>query len=614
MPSRHLTFPALPAATLAVFATLAAAQLLAVDAPRVVDVPELSGLAGRWSAALKTLDAPGFALAVVKDDAVVALDAFGVRNLAGEPATPDTCYYIASTTKPYTALAVCLLVGDGTLALDAPVKQYLPQLELSDAKLTATLSLRDLLCHRHGMEHGSINQLDSYTGEITDAIFFELLREAAIAHKVSYNNLHFTLAARVIEAVTGNTWQDFLDERLFTPTGMTRTTTSASELYGEGEHAEPMLLVDGEWVRSPVVKTNRTMHAAGGIGTTARDAARWLILNVNGGELDGRRILPEAIAREYYTQQAAFAKPKGIIRIEEGYALGWNVGKYRDPSRPYFFHGGGFLGASSYFCFLPKERIGVAVLSNSGQGGSDMAAVVSMDVLDRLLGVKDAPDILPLYVKAARERREKGGDAYPPGGNPAKAPGGLSQTPESYVGKYSHPREGVFEVLLERGALKAHNGDPPYVLISTAEDEFTACVVPGMDQTGAFELDSVGSVVAVLLASGRTTHRFERVGSKSKGGALQGVAASTYTGKYEAREAGYSFVLREENDKLIGHMTGPPPSPRQPELELLPAAGKHKFEVPSEGARFVFKVTDGHATGFTIHQSGETLEFKRVER
>jgi CubicO group peptidase (beta-lactamase class C family) len=71
-----------------------------------------------------------------------------VRNVAGEPATPDTCYYIASATKPYTAMAVCLLAADGKVELDAPVKKYLPQLELPDQEVTRTLSLRDLLCPR----------------------------------------------------------------------------------------------------------------------------------------------------------------------------------------------------------------------------------------------------------------------------------------------------------------------------------------------------------------------------------------------------------------------------------------------------------------------------------
>lgn len=600
------------AATLAL-ATLGAAQAQGIEEPRVADVPELSGLAERWSGAMKALDVPGFALAVVMDGAVLALDAFGVRNVASEPATPDTCYYIASATKPFTAMAVCILAGEGKLDLGAPVKKVLPQLELLDKELTETLSLRDLLCHRPGIDGGLINLRDVYTGQITDEIYFELLRQAEVTHQVRYNNVHFTLAARVIEAVSGKKWQDFLAERLFAPTGLTRTTAYASEMYGKGEHAEPMLLVDGKWVRSPLVKTDRTMSAAGGMGTTARDAARWLILNANGGELDGRRVLPETMAREYYTQQSALPEPSGRLRIEEGFALGWQTGKYRGPSRPYFFHGGGYVGAASYFCFLPNERIGVAVLSNTDAGGSDLATIVSIDVLDRLLGVERQPDLLPTYVEGARKRREHPRNALPRGLNPAKAPQGLSRPPEEYAGTYTHPLEGELEVRLEHGEMKARIGDLPYVLISTGLDEFTACVVPGMAATGAFELDSEGAVVAVMLSSSS----FERAGAKSqrRAPASSKFDAATYAGTYRCPELpGYTFVARAENGKLLGHMTAPSPSPAQPEAELQPAGGEHRFHVPTEGARFVFVVASGAATGFTLHQSGDSFEFQRVER
>ncbi len=611
MQTRSARFPL--ATTLAVLMTLRAAQAQGVMEPRVADVPELSGLAERWRGALKALDAPGFALAVVMDDSVLALDAFGVRNVAGEPATPDTCYYIASATKPFTAMAACILAAEGKLDLGAPVKKYLPQLELLDEELTGTLSLRDLLCHRPGIDGGWINQRETYTGQITGEIYFELLRTSAIAHQVRYNNVHFTLAGRVIEAVSGKKWQDFLTERLFAPTGLTRTTPYASVLYGKGEHAEPMLLVDGKWVRSPLVKTDRIMHAAGGMGTTARDAARWLLLNTNRGELEGRRILPEAMAREYYEQQSAHPEPSGSIRIEEGFALGWNVGKYRERSRPYFFHGGGYAGAAAYFCFLPNERIGVAVLANTEAGGSDLATIVSIDVLDRLLGVEGQPDLLPTYAQGARERRENASNAFPGGPNPAQAPLGLSRPPEKYAGTYTHPLAGELEVWLEHGQLKARIGDLPYVLVSTGQDEFTAGVVPGMKKTGAFELDSEGAVVAVRLSS----ESFERVGAESPRTtpASSKSAAAPYVGTYRSPELpGYTFIARAEDGKLFGHMTAPPPSPAQPEVELQPAGGEHKFHVPAEGARFVFAVAGGSATGFTLHQGGNSYEFQKVER
>src|SRR5262245_32427283 len=280
-----LAHPAIASIASVVLGIAASAQ---AAAPRVADVPELSGFVPRWRGALETLDAPGFALAVVKEGRVLAIDAFGVRDTSGAPATIDTGYYIASATKPFTALAACLLAAEGKLDLDAPLKKVLPQLELADAELAETLSLRDLLCHRPGLESGPIVHRDAYTGEITDEIYFELLREAEIAHAVRYSNVHFTLAARALEAVSEKNWQDLLAERVFAPLGMTRTTAYASQLYGKAEHADPMLRIGGAWVKSPLVKTDRTMHAAGGMGTTARDAARWLLFNTEGGSIDGQ--------------------------------------------------------------------------------------------------------------------------------------------------------------------------------------------------------------------------------------------------------------------------------------------------------------------------------------
>jgi len=406
-------------------------------------------------------------------------------------------------------MAACLLAAEDAVELDEPVLEYLPQLELRDPELTKSLTLRDLLCHRPGLESGPIVHRDAYSGQISDTLYFTLLRDAEIAHQVRYSNVHFTLAARVLEAVSGKKWQDLLAERLFAPLGMSRTTAYASAMYGEGEHADPMLRVDGAWTKSPLLKSDRTMHAAGGIGTTARDAARWLLFNAGGGALDGRQLLPKEIANEYFSQQSAHPRPSGRIRIEEGFALGWNIGKYRERTRPYLFHGGGYVGAASYFCFLPVERIGVAVLVNTSEGGAYVATIVSIDVLDRLLGVTGQPDLLPTYEDGARKRRESA-PPRPSGANPARAAGGLTKAPEQYAGTYTHPLEGELEVRLEQGELRARNGDLPYALVSTGPDAFTAWVVPGMTATGRFELDSGGAVVAVELTADKITSRFRR--------------------------------------------------------------------------------------------------------
>src|SRR5262249_40504064 len=156
---------------------------------------------------------------------------------------------------------------------------------------------------------------------------------------------HFTLLGRVIESVTGKPWRDFLDARLFQPAGMTRTTGYASRMYGDANVALPCRETAEGWTVSPLIKTDRTMHAAGGLGTTARDLGQWLRLNMNLGTVNGKRILSEAGARQMQTPQSQ-GEPEGKIRRLEGFGLGWQLGTYR--GRPYATHGGGYVGAAAH--------------------------------------------------------------------------------------------------------------------------------------------------------------------------------------------------------------------------------------------------------------------------
>jgi CubicO group peptidase (beta-lactamase class C family) len=482
----------------------AASHSAAQSTPPTVDqVPELAGLRERWTAALKTLDCPGFAVAIVKDGQVLALDALGVRDIKNQPATIDTIYYIASATKPYTAMGLCILANEGKVDLDAPVKKYLPAFELPDAALTARITVRDLLCHRRGLDCGPIVHRDAYTGQITDEIYFKLLRNAEIERQVSYSNIHFTLAGRVIEAVSGQKWQDFLNEHLFQPAGMNRTTAYASKMYGDADHADPMIMLDGQWETSPLIKTDRTMHGAGGMGTCVRDAARWMILNMNQGEIDGTRIVSQKLADEMLAQQSALVEPSGRIRIEQGFGLGWQTGAYRELDRPYRFHGGGYVGASSYIAFLPRERIGVAVLANTDRGGNAMGTIVSIDIFDRLLGVKDQHDLLPSYEQEAAKMRDDPRTKKPRGVNPVSTPDGLSQPAEKYLGTYSNDERGELNVHLnKRQELAINFGDLPIRMFSTGRDEFDCWIAPGMTATGEFEVDADGNVVAMTLTIG----------------------------------------------------------------------------------------------------------------
>jgi CubicO group peptidase (beta-lactamase class C family) len=255
---------------------------------------------------------------VVKDGRVLGIEAFGVRapGRAGAPGaapTPDTMYYIASITKTYLATAVCALADDGRLSLDDPVRKHLPRFALPKAPDGgARITIRDLLSHRAGLIHGQpIVMLDAFTGEITEDRYYKWLAVTRPKGETAYSNVHFTLLGRVVEAAGGKPLREYLHDRVLEPAGLTRTTGSASRMYGDPDCAVPMERAGGRWRVCKLRKTDRTMHAAGGLGTSARDAARWLMLHLNDGEIDGKRVISAGRTREMRTPQSPLPRKQG---------------------------------------------------------------------------------------------------------------------------------------------------------------------------------------------------------------------------------------------------------------------------------------------------------------
>lgn len=476
-----------------------APAVAAPPAPTIslAEVPELAGLADRWQEAMGDFGVPGLAVAIVRPGRPLVLATFGIRDAEGEaPVTPETMFYIASVTKTYLATLVAALAEDGRLDLDAPVRRYLPQLKLADEALAATVTVRDLLCHRHGINHGGIVWLDAFTGQITESDYFRLLAEAEAAGQIGYSNVHFTLAGRVVEAVTGRPWQEVLQERLLDRAGLDRTTASASRLFGDADHAEPMVNLGGRWQRLALRKTDRTMHAAGGMGTSIRDAARWLELFIGGGALDGAPVVAPATMNDLLAFHSLFAKPKGRIRVDMGFALGWQRGTYRPDGPVQYRHGGSYEGTAAEFTFLPERGIGVAVLANAG-AGNPLAAMIEVDVLDRLLHVDEGTDLLPDYRRQVARLRERTALELPNGPAPSRQLG-LSVEPALYVGRYRHADQGVAEIMLVDGGLAGRIGDLPLALHVAAVDSFRVMMAPGMISEGRFEV-AEGEVRAVWL-------------------------------------------------------------------------------------------------------------------
>lgn len=470
--------------------------------------PELAGLRDRWVAGMKEFHVPGMAVAVVRGGEVIYLDTFGYRDLEKQlPVTPETAFYIASCTKPFTAMALLTLVDAGKVRLDDPVQKHLPRFSLPDAQLAASVTLADLLCHRRGINCEPVVFLDAYTGEITEDRYYQFLTDqAAVSGGPEYSNVHYTLLGRVIEAASGKSWRDYLASHVFAPASLTSATGYADAMYARADVAIPYTLYNDGLRPAPVRKTDATMHAAGGLGISISDLARWLILNVQRGEIDGTRVVSAESAAAMQTLHAE--SPQGKIRVLEGFGLGWMVGTFRPGGPRYVAHSGGYVGASAHTSFLPQQGIGVAVVTNVGPPGAVFAeSAVSIDVLDRFAGgehddfVEELRHMVTQRQAQMLESAERERHAAS-----ITEDGALSLPFDRYLGEYRDSRFGTVRIARRDDSLDVRIGSLAAPMLRCRADAVTL-LVGGRESEGRFELAD-GRVQALSLNLDGGTVRF----------------------------------------------------------------------------------------------------------
>ena len=287
--------------------------------------------------------APGMSIAVVRDTQVIYAKGFGWADVdAQRPVTPETIFYIASTTKSFTGLAAVLLDEQGRLDLDAPLSRYLPTAKLQAPLNPDSITLRALLSHTHGIDNdGPIVFRTAFSGEHTNDRLIALLTAhppAKTGRGYVYGNIGYNIAALAMDATTGESWREVLQRAIFQPLGMTSTSAYVSRMPRE-RLAQPYRREPTGFARAPYNKGDANMQAAGGLVSSAVDMARWLEAHINGGVVDGRRVFPaSAIAETHRRQATVSANARGLVL--NGYGFGWQIGTVGADT--ILTHGGGF--------------------------------------------------------------------------------------------------------------------------------------------------------------------------------------------------------------------------------------------------------------------------------
>jgi len=394
---------------------------------------------------------PGVAVTVVQDGRVVYSAGVGRRDLeAGGEVTGRTMFSVGSATKAFTAAAIGMLVDEGAVKLDQPVRAYLPELDLFDEYVASHLTVRDLLAHRSGLErHDAV----WYRSELGRRELLERLRflrpGAGLRERFLYNNLMYMVAGRVVERVTGGTWEEFVQRRIFEPVGMSRSSFGTPPA-DERDVAMPHAIDRNGAVVAVPRYTGWGVGPAISICSCADDMARWVQLLQGLGASGGRRLLAEATVLEMFTPQMAVSALGPPELPISSYGLGWFVESYR--GRLMVSHAGAIDGFYSIVVLLPTERLGVVVLTNASQ--QRVPEVVSRWVVDRFLGLPEISWNARLLAQEERlreERRaaEQAREAQRRAGTSPGVP--LSALP----GSYRHPAYGDMLIAAAEGGLVA---------------------------------------------------------------------------------------------------------------------------------------------------------------
>jgi CubicO group peptidase (beta-lactamase class C family) len=419
----------------------------------------LAGLDTYIEMVLKDWNAPGVSVGVVVKDKLVLAKGYGYRDVGTKlPMTPKTLAQFASNTKLFTAVGAGLLVEEGKLEWDEPIRRFVPSIRFSTDDLNRSVTLRDMLAHRTGItRHDSI----WYKSPFTRKELFEKLKhlEPATTTRQTflYNNLMYTAVGYIVELLSGKAWEDFTRERIFKPLGMDATVFTLAEMRASPDHGVPYRerRDSAELFQTPFYEEQDGFAPAGAIVSNVEDMSRWLIALMNEGRFQGREVLPPRVLEATLAPAMPVANEDlatyGYSELlSPVYGMGRYTAVYRGHAVAY--HGGALGGFYSRVSYMPHDGIGVIALVDGGHCGP-LADVVSLWIYERLLGLDPTPwserrnEVRLKSKKANREARDKAGSSQVKDTRPSHA---LSD----YEGEFEHRAYGILRVTMKDAQLQ----------------------------------------------------------------------------------------------------------------------------------------------------------------
>jgi CubicO group peptidase (beta-lactamase class C family) len=395
---------------------------------------------------------------VVKDQLVFA-KGYGYRDVGRKlPMTPKTLVQVASNTKLFTAVGAGMLVEEGKLEWDKPIRNFVPSIQFHNDDLNRSVTLRDMLAHRTGITR---HDLVWYRSEFNRQELFDRLKhlEPSVSPRQTYlyNNLMYAAVGHIVHLLSGKTWEDFTRERILRPLGMDATVYTLKEMRASADHGVPYAerRDSTELYLTPFYEEQDGVAPAGAIISNVEDMSRWLIALMNDGRFQGRQVLPPRALKA--TLAPAMPQANNDLDtfgytelLNPVYGMGRGTAVYRGHTLA--SHGGALGGFYSQVSYLPQDGIGVIVLVDGGHC-SPLPDVISYAIYERMLGLDPTPwserrnGLRLKNKKANQEARSRVGSDRIKDTRPSHA---LAD----FAGEFEHPAYGRLRIDHQDGALR----------------------------------------------------------------------------------------------------------------------------------------------------------------
>jgi CubicO group peptidase (beta-lactamase class C family) len=458
------------------------------------ETDRLAGLSTYVAKKMGEWKIPGMAIGVVQNDNVIFLKGFGFRDVGQKlPVTPQTLFSIASLTKTFTAATVAILCDEGKLGWNTPIVNSLPDFRLYDDYATLHATVRDLLSHRTGLSPFSDLMVFVWPHERQEIYrrLPYLKPSLSFRQAYQYSNVSFVIAGTIVGKLSGGTWEDFVEKRIFKPLGMTRSNFDRQIKNGD-DFSYPYKCENGHYVKLPF-RDRPSGNPAGGINSSAAEMVNWLKLHLSNGQYNNQQIISptslSVIKNPYIFTHYSEEKHWPPTRFA---SMGWDFQFY---SGHHLLSKGGISdGFSDYISFMPQAKIGIVILANN-RTALELMHYLTYSIYDQLMNFQEfswdklMEDERPKYEASPKKSSQE----------PQAKSEKMSYPGEKYTGSYEHDAYGKAVVSVENGQMqlsfnKSFIWPLEYCFNSVFRTEFSGATIKA-----EFHRDTTGHVISLEI-------------------------------------------------------------------------------------------------------------------